>query len=221
MDFETKTQETTEVIEKAPTEVKESRTTVGFWEFFGLIALFAIPVVGFIACIVFMFSPKRKVMKSYARAVFAWMMTRVVLTVAVVLLVVSILGGMLLPTINSSLNTNFTSIFEVINLVGSVATDNYTKTIEILTPQLVEQMGEEYEPILIELSKKQYNEMFNQIADGEYTNLLVDFKGGRYDDLKEVLGDDTFDQLIEELELAAAGEGSEVLDEIREMLNII
>ena len=46
--------------------------TVGFWTYFGLSALFALPVVGLIAAIVFAFAPKNKSLKNYARVMMTW-----------------------------------------------------------------------------------------------------------------------------------------------------
>lgn len=225
MDFDTKNQEQTEnkAIELSSFSEDlslEPKKTVGFWEFFGLIVLFAIPVVGFIACIVFMFSPKRQTLKNYARAVFTWMAVRLVTTIAVVLLVLSIVGTMVMPAINSSLNTNFDGIFEVIDVAGSLMSGNYAKVIGILRPQLIEALGEESAPLIDELSNRQYNEMFEKIIDEDYDDLLEDFNRGRYSGLEEVVGKDEFNSLINELRKASRGEHSEFFDGLRGYLSI-
>ena len=49
----------------------EKTETVGFWAFFGLLILFALPFIGWIACIVFCFAPENKSMKNFAREMLA------------------------------------------------------------------------------------------------------------------------------------------------------
>ena len=47
----------------------------GFWAFFGLIILFGLPVIGFIAAIVFSFAPENRNLKNFARA---WVAVRLI-----------------------------------------------------------------------------------------------------------------------------------------------
>ena len=53
---------------------------VGTGTYFGLMLLFALPVVGFILCIVMCFAPKNKSLKSFAGATLIWMVIGLVLT---------------------------------------------------------------------------------------------------------------------------------------------
>lgn len=219
MEYEVINSETTEQVIEEITEVTEEapRQTVGFWEFFGLTALFSVPVVGFIACIVFMFAPKRKVMKNYARAVMAWLGVRIVSAVAVCLIVLNIVGNAVLPSINQSLGTDFKNIFQVVGIAKDVATKNYAGLIKAFSPQLVDSLGSEYEPLLDELSNKKYNNMFEDIIEKDYDDLLLDLKSGKYDDLKKAIGSEKFDSLVSEVEAAATGRPSEFLSSISEL----
>ncbi len=200
---------------------EETKKTVGFWEFFGLSWLFAIPVVGFISCIVFMFSPKRQTLKNYARAAFAWMAVRLVTAIITGLLIISLLGSLLLPTINQSLNLEFNSAFEVIDLATSLMTGNYSNVIKILRPQIIETFGEKSEPLIDEFSKKEYNPLLKMIAEEDYEGILTEFDEGKYNKLEEKVGTERFVSLKEEVRAAAQGESTERFDRIRGYLNLI
>lgn len=195
------------------------KETVGFWEFLGLIVLFSIPIIGFIACIVFMFSPKRKNIKNYARATFTWIMAQLITTVAIVLIALTIIGNLILPTINDSLNTDFQNVFEVIDLAYSAKTGNYSKVIKTMQPQLVEMFGEQHKPLFAELSNEKYNNMFTQIVNQDYGSLLEDFNSDKYQSLKDAIGEENFNELKNELQSAEKGEPSEIFDSIRSLLS--
>ncbi len=62
--------------------VDESEKVVGTGIFFGLNFLFAVPVIGWIACILMAFVPKNKNIKHYARAMLIWLLIGAVLSVA-------------------------------------------------------------------------------------------------------------------------------------------
>lgn len=192
---------------------------VGFWAFLGIIVLFAIPVVGFIACIVFMFAPERKSIKNYARAFMAWLVINFVSTIAVLMVAVSILGAVLLPTINNSLGTNFNNIYDILGVVTDVVGGNYADAIAQMRPELEEKFGEEIAPVLEEVSKPEYNEFFRQIVNEDYSALLSDFQEGQYSNLKNVLGEEIYGEFMTELQAAANGEYSEVFDELNNTLN--
>jgi len=194
---------------------------VGFWVFFGLIALFAIPVVGFIACIVFMFAPKKKSMKNFARAVFAWMVIRIASAILAVSLALNFAANLLLPAINDQLQTQFQSADELFGLTKSLISRDYSAIIESLYPQLIESIGEEYAPLLKELSKEKYNEMFEKVVKRDYATLLKDFKGGKYSDLADTIGKEEFNDLIDQLEDASAGKPTELFDAVNEYLSYL
>ncbi len=223
MEYEVINSETFEPIsEETVCDTKEEpRQTVGFWEFFGLTALFSVPVAGFIACIVFMFAPKRKVMKNYARAVMAWLGVRIVSAAAVCLIVLNIVGNAVLPSINQNLGTNFSNPFQVIGLAGDVATKNYAGIIDTFRPQLVESLGAEYEPLLNELSNKKYNSLFEDIIEKDYDDLLNDLQSGKYNNLEKAVGQEKFNEFKNEVEAAANGMPSEFLSSISGLSSLL
>ena len=222
MEYEVINSETTEQVIEEVTEVPEEapRQTVGFWEFFGLTALFSVPVVGFIACIVFMFTPKRKVMKNYARAVMAWMGVRIISAAAVILIALNILGNMVLPSINQNLGTNFNSPFQVIDLASDIATKNYAGIIDAFRPQLIDSLGSEYESLITELSNKKYNSLFEDIIEKDYDDLLEDLQSGKYNNLEKAVGQENFNQFKNEVEAAANGMPSEFLSSISSLSSL-
>lgn len=193
----------------------EMKNEVGFWEFIGLIALFAIPVVGFIACIVFMFSPKRKSMKNFARATMTWMVVRIVATALIVSLLVTVIGNLLLPLINDGFGTEFEKIQDVFGIVADVQSGDYSGVVAQMRPQIEGIIGEEYAPLLDELESGEYNEMINQIKDQEYEAILNDIKDNKYPQLEEVLGEENLKTFSDELEKAANGEPSEFFDTVK------
>ena len=192
--------------------------TVGFWAFLGLIVLFAIPVVGFIACIVFMFVPEKKSIKNYARAVMTWMLVNVLTTALIVSLLISALGAALLPKINDSLGTEFQSFGEVIRMANAVSNGDYSAVLPHFEEQMVELMGEEYRPFVEELCSGEYNKLIEQVQNEEYDALLEDINNGEYDELLGKLSKKERQELVKELEAAAKGEASEVFGEINTLI---
>ncbi len=63
----------------APAPVDKTNKIAGMGAFFGLMLLFALPIIGFIAAIVFSFAPKNKNIKNFARATLVWMIVGIVI----------------------------------------------------------------------------------------------------------------------------------------------
>ncbi len=59
-------------------EVNQSKT-VSVGAYFGLMLLFSLPVIGFIACIIVAFAPENKSLKNFARAILIWTVIAVIL----------------------------------------------------------------------------------------------------------------------------------------------
>lgn len=199
-----------------PQEKKDG--VVNFWTFLGLIVLFAIPIVGFIACIVFMFAPKKQSLKNYARAMMVWMVANVVSTVLVVSLVLSLLGGMLLPSINEALNTEFDSFGEVLSIAGAAARGDYGSVLSHFEDQLIDQMGEEYAPFVKELCSGDYNDLFTKLQNGDYDAIANSIENGDYDGLLDTLDKETADEFVKEIQAAANGDVSDALNELKNMI---
>ncbi len=60
--------------------ITSENKVVGTGAFFWLMLLFALPVIGLIACLVMAFAPKNKNLKHFARAVLIWMIVGIVCT---------------------------------------------------------------------------------------------------------------------------------------------
>ncbi len=79
---------------------------VGTGTFFGLQLLFAIPVIGWLACLIMAFAPKNKNIKHYARAMLIWLIIGLVVAVALFFLFKWI-GGVLTDYINNATDGAF------------------------------------------------------------------------------------------------------------------
>ena len=184
---------------------------VGFWTYIGLFLLFAIPVVGFIAAIVFIFAPKRKGLKNFAGAAVTYIATNLIVTLLVVSVILTAIGNAFVPAINESLGTEFETITEVFDIAKAMMNGDYSSLIEHFKPQLLETLGQEYKALLDELTKQDYNQMISQLLNEDYATLLEDLKSGKYPSLEEVLGEKEFNSFVSEVEIAANGEASEFL----------
>lgn len=187
---------------------------VGFGTYFGLAALFAVPVIGFIAAILFSFIPKRKSLKNYARATLTWLSIGLLVLALLFSLVVSVLN-MAVKAVNESAGTQFESIFDVVHTVNKVQQGD----IRVLLPHLSSILGEEYSEFLEELGKDEYSDLMALVQEGEYAELLTRVQSGEYDALMDTLGPDAKDELINELKQAKNGNPSEMLQQLETLSN--
>lgn len=201
-----------------PAVCDKSTKPVSYGEFLGVLWLFAIPVIGWIACLIFMFAPKKKGLKNYARAVVTWVVVKIIVAVLVVLLAINLFSSSILPMINDSLGTQFSDIGQVVGIISDISSGNYAGVVSVMRPQLTGMLGEEYEPVLDELIKEEYNELINQIIAGEYAQAMYDIESERYTALQDVLGEDVYDSFVNEIDAAANGEPS-VFDELRNIVS--
>lgn len=95
----------TQPVYQSPAPASESKV-VGTGAFFGLIFLFAIPVIGWLACLIMAFAPKNKNIKHYARAMLIWLIIGLVFAV-IGYFVFRWLGGALLDYINQATDGTF------------------------------------------------------------------------------------------------------------------
>lgn len=193
----------------------KSRGIVGFWTFLGLALLFAIPVIGWIACVVFMFAPKCRSLKNYARATMAKMLIGLLITVLLVSALISLVGGILLPYINDATGMEFESIDEIVTTVVMLQKGDYSGLLGLHKDKLIKLVGEEYIPMIEELGNGDYNELFAQLQEGDYVQILQDVKSGEYEQLMETVDEDVYDEVVGELQKAADGEYSTVLEELK------
>lgn len=210
-----------QVLTEQPAPAQKPRQieqNVGFWEFLGLIVLFAIPVVGFIAALIFLFVPQRKSLKNFAGAMLTWLIVRAIAAIISIVIAVTVIGGMLIPTINDALGTEFQDFGEAVGMIGNVASGNYSAVIEEMRPQLEEMIGEEYAPLLDELATGKYDDLIEDLAEQNYAEALEDLKENDYPQLKEVLSAEEYNGLMNELEAAARGEHSELFGQVQSVV---
>lgn len=79
---------------------------VGTGAFFGMMLLFAIPVVGWIACIIMSFAPKNQNIKHYSRAMLFWVIIGILISIALFFLF-SWVSDMLIKAINDASGGTF------------------------------------------------------------------------------------------------------------------
>ncbi len=196
------------VPEQPVTPVEDpAKGVVGFGAFFGLKLLFAIPVIGWIACIIMSFAPKRKSLKNYARAFLAWLLIGFVITTTIFVAI----GNFVAKEINGLIGTEFGGIGEMIGIISDVNRGDYSSLIK----QMGGMLGEEYRDIFDELGSGEYNDLIDMLKDGEYEEALDRFEKGEYQGLVDKLDKDTYDALLEELKQAKDGNPSEMLQELQ------
>ena len=101
--------------------------------YIGLMLLFAIPIIGFIVCIIMAFAAKNKNIKNYAKATLIWMIIAFVL-IGILIAIASVLVGTLTDYINQITDgqfgdfgnffSEFNDIKDSMNDIGSI-TDQF------------------------------------------------------------------------------------------------
>ena len=92
---------------------------VGTGAYFGLMLLFAIPIIGFIACIIMAFAPKNKNIKHFARAMLIWTVIAVVL-LGILVAVISLLTNSLMDYINQLTDGQFSDFGDLFGQLGDL-----------------------------------------------------------------------------------------------------
>ena len=215
----------TPVTPPIPAEMTEQPKTneaaegkVGFWTYFGLMALFAIPVIGWIAGIVFMFAPKRKSLKNFARATMAWVLVGILFVAAIFLALQAFVTSLL----KNEFGLEFKSFGQMIEVIGEVQNGNYVAVLPYIGDEFVEQVvdvvGEEYEEVVEEVLSGEYNGLLENIQDRKFEKIAKDLDKGKYDDLVELLDEDTYTSLREELDVLENGDTPDWLAEFESMI---
>ncbi len=91
---------------------------VGTGAYFGLMLLFAIPIIGFIACIILAFAPKNKNIKHLARAMLIWMIIAIVLT-GILVALFSVLTNTLMDFVKESTGGEFSNWSDIFSNLGN------------------------------------------------------------------------------------------------------
>ncbi len=104
---------------------------VGTGTYFGLMLLFAIPIIGFIACIIMSFAPKNKNLKHFARATLIWSIIGLVI------------GGLIIGGVYMAVNSFMDFLGQLFDGQSGVSGDMFGQTEDIgdLFDQLSELEG--------------------------------------------------------------------------------
>ena len=92
---------------------------VGTGAFFGLMLLFAIPIIGQIACLIMAFAPKNKNIKHFARAQLIWMVIAIVL-IGILVALLSVLTNTLMDFIKESTGSEFSNWGDIFSNLGDL-----------------------------------------------------------------------------------------------------
>ncbi len=87
-----------------PAKTDGSGEVVSTGTFFGTIFLFKIPIIGFLACIIMCFAPKKKSLKNYAKAHLIWAIIGLVIGVLLIIGLIA-LGNSILNYIKEAINS--------------------------------------------------------------------------------------------------------------------
>lgn len=100
---------------------------VGTGAFFGLEFLFALPLIGFICCLIFSFAPKNRNLKHYARGKLIWSIIALVLSILLILcaaIFLQALPGM----VSEELGIEVNELDDIFSIAGEL-------------PELIEELG--------------------------------------------------------------------------------
>jgi len=121
-------QEAEVIVKEEPKAVEknesEGKEPASLGAFFGLIVLFSIPVIGWIACIIMAFAPKNKNIKNYARAKLIWIGISIAVTVVFCVLV-SWLAGLAVDYLNETFGEDIQGIEEIIDAFTEFKDGNF------------------------------------------------------------------------------------------------
>lgn len=149
----------------------------GTGSFIGLILLFAIPIVGFISCLVMAFAVKNKNIKNFAKATLFWQI--------ITILILALLIAALVMAINSLIQTTV---------------EKFGATIEDIRPLIdlflsgkinISQIGELVEQLQnADLDPEQLEEIFEQIKNGDMSEIR---------DILDKIPSDKIDSVIDQI----------------------
>jgi len=103
----------------APPAPDPASKVVGTGTYFGLILLFALPVIGLIACIIMAFAPKNRNIKHFARAMLIWTVIALVLF-GILAAVLTMLANSLMDYINQLTGGEFGGLGDLFGQLGEL-----------------------------------------------------------------------------------------------------
>ena len=197
---------------------KEEEKPISFWAFLGMIVLFAIPVLGWIAALIFIFAGKNKTIKNFAGAKLAYITVHAIASFLLFSVLITSMFGMILPIVNTALGTEFETLSEFVTLAADLVGGNYSRIVSGYIPALTKLLGEEYKPFLIELACGKYESLLHQLKNEQYALVLSDLEDGKYPDLVKLLDQKSYDYIKSELEKETKGIDSRLFESIDELL---
>ena len=141
-----------------PPAADPANKVVGTGAFFGLILLFAIPIVGFIACVVMSFAPKNKNIKHFARAMLIWTIIAIVL-IAILAAIITVITRSFINYIKQAIEEQIGDSEGIIGQIGDLE-------------GIFGQTGDS-EGILDQFGDLQ--DLLNQLQNGEFESLPTDY----------------------------------------------
>ena len=184
------------------TEQNKPNGDIGYGIFLGSELLMSLPLVGLVSSIVMAIVSKKKSFKNYALAKMTWLLVKGVLSIATALLIFSIVGNIVVGTINSSFGTQFDDVYQFVGTAVDLSRGKYSSSVA----QLENTAPDNLKAFVKELGNGQYEEILQFAKNEEYSTLLEEFKSDKYPELINKLDKETYDSLIKELEKAANGE---------------
>ena len=103
----------------APPAADPTNKVVGTGAYFGLMLLFAIPIIWQIACIIMAFAPKNKNIKHFARAMLIWTVIAIVL-IGILVALLSVLTNTLMDFIKESTGGEFSNWGDIFSNLGDL-----------------------------------------------------------------------------------------------------
>ena len=103
----------------APTAPDPTNKVVGTGTYFGLMLLFALPIIGFIACIIMCFAPKNKNIKHFARANLIWAIIGLIIA-GLLIGGIYLLSNSLLDYINQATDGQFSGWGDLFGNLGDL-----------------------------------------------------------------------------------------------------
>lgn len=102
-----------------PPVPEPTNKVVGTGAYFGLMLLFALPIIGQIACIILAFAPKNRNLKNYARANLIWMIISIVL-IGILIALISVLTNSLMGFIEEAIGGELGNWSDIFSNLGDL-----------------------------------------------------------------------------------------------------
>ena len=172
-----------------PQQPNQDKTTkvVGMAAYFGMILLFAIPLVGFIACILMAVLPKNKNVKNFSRAMLIWLAIGIIFSG----ISVAVISKKVIDTANKVTQyiKTIDTVSDVLNEVSGLLNQDGSGEIEESLEQFgIGELGDtleqfdngELEDTLEQLENGEWEEIFNQLENGGMEDILNSFGSGEF-----------------------------------------